>query len=70
MNRWDERPDDARRARLELIKALHRKSLLDHEDAKPATTTRGCPLSFEWSVTLPLWHIDEFIGWGVHPIAY
>jgi hypothetical protein len=35
MNRWDERPDDFRRARLELIKAQHRKSLLEHEEAKP-----------------------------------
>jgi hypothetical protein len=34
MNRWDERSEDFRRARLELIKALHRKSLLDREDAE------------------------------------
>jgi hypothetical protein len=35
MNRWDERPDDVRRARLDLIKALHRKSLLELDEAKP-----------------------------------
>jgi hypothetical protein len=35
MDRWDERPDAFRQARLELIKAQHRKSLLEREDAKP-----------------------------------
>jgi hypothetical protein len=34
MNRWDERPDAFRQARLELIKALHRKSLLEREDTE------------------------------------
>ncbi|SEK15704.1 hypothetical protein SAMN05216550_1461, partial [Paraburkholderia tropica] len=25
---------------------------------------------FEWLTTPPLWHINAFIGGGVHPIAY
>jgi hypothetical protein len=32
MNRWDGRTDDIRRARLELIKTLHRTSLLEREE--------------------------------------
>jgi hypothetical protein len=37
-SKWDERPDAFLRARLELIKALHRTSLLEPEEAKPAKT--------------------------------
>jgi hypothetical protein len=33
MNRWDERPDAFHRARLELIKTLHRKSLVERAGA-------------------------------------
>jgi len=43
MNEWDERPDAFRRARLELIKALHRKSLLEREDAQSAAPKPPLP---------------------------
>jgi hypothetical protein len=33
MNRWDERPDAFLRARLDLIKTLHRKSLVERAGA-------------------------------------
>ncbi len=35
VDRWEKRPDDYRQSRLELIKAQHRKSLLERDDAKP-----------------------------------
>jgi hypothetical protein len=47
MNRWDERPDEFRRARLELIKALHRKSLLDREDAESAARKPVLPAEMD-----------------------
>ena len=34
MNRSDGRGEDVRQARMELIKALHRKSLLEREEAE------------------------------------
>ena len=36
MNRWNVRSDDIRRARLELIKTLHRTSLLEREEREVA----------------------------------
>jgi hypothetical protein len=44
MNRWDERPDEYRRARLELIKAVHRRSLLNREDAASVDPKSEPPL--------------------------
>jgi hypothetical protein len=47
MNSWDERSDDDRRARLELIKALHRKSLLEPEEPEPAKPTPQLPAELD-----------------------
>jgi hypothetical protein len=47
MDTWDERPDAFRRARLELIKALHRKSLLDRENAESAAPKPPLPADMD-----------------------
>jgi hypothetical protein len=47
MNRWDERPDAFRRARLELIKAIHRKSLLDRENTESSAPKALLPADMD-----------------------
>jgi hypothetical protein len=47
MNRWDERPDEFRRARLELLKAQHRKSLVEPEEAKPEAPKPRLPTDID-----------------------
>jgi hypothetical protein len=56
MNRWDERPDEYRRARLELIKTVHRKSLLERKDAEA-----GVPKP------KPLWAEEMDAAWDAPP---
>jgi hypothetical protein len=46
-SKWDERPDAFLRARLELIKALHRRSLLEPEEPEPAKPTPPLPAELD-----------------------
>jgi hypothetical protein len=46
-SKWDERPDAFLRARLDLIKALHRKSLLEREETVPAAPKPPLPAELD-----------------------
>ncbi len=46
-SKWDERPDAFLRARLDLIKALHRKSLLEREEAVAAVAKPPLPAELD-----------------------
>ena len=52
------------------VHAVHLEHVLGQIEADCRNLHGGRSFRYKWLLTLPLWHVDALIGWGVHPIAY